>query len=97
MSLTYLAREILVKAERLDNYLCSKNLPPVGFDHDVLADLPAELEATRRALIDSTKVLTDLALGSMGKSKDMLFGVSSFLLSCSMSRRSLPKFLLYIR
>lgn len=79
MSLTHIAREILVKAERLDAYAQSNNLPPASFDQDVFADLPAELEAARRSLVDSLQMVKELAQGPVGKSKDVLFGVLFFL------------------
>lgn len=76
MSLTQIAEEILVNARRLDEYTKANDLPPASFDQDVLEDLPAELEESRRALVDSTQTLKRLALGPVGTSKDIIFGVN---------------------
>lgn len=75
MSFTQIAEEILAKAKRLDEFTSLKGLPAPTFDQDVLESLPADLEETRRILIDSTQTLKRLALGPVGASKDILFGV----------------------
>ncbi|KAK4692501.1 hypothetical protein P7C71_g4723, partial [Lecanoromycetidae sp. Uapishka_2] len=90
MSLTSIAKDILVQAERLDAYAHSSNLPPASFAQDVFADLPAELEETRRALVDSTQILKDLAQGPAGQAKDILFGVG--MMTCELG----PAFNKYI-
>ena len=76
-SLTSLAEEILANAKRLDAHLSSQNLNSTSFDHDSLADLPSELESTRKALIDSTQTLKQLSQGPIGSSMEIIFNVRS--------------------
>lgn len=74
-SLTTLAEEILANAKRLDEHLSSQHLSATSFDHDSLADLPSELESTRKALIDSTQTLKQLSQGPVGSSMEIIFNV----------------------
>ena len=74
-SLTQLAEEVLANAKRLDAYTTSKNLPPVSFDDDCLVDLPADVDAARKSLIDSTQTLRRLALGPVGTNIDIAYSV----------------------
>ena len=76
-SLTSLAEEILANAKRLDQHLSSQHLASTSFDHDNLADLPSELESTRKALINSTQTLKQLSQGPIGSSMEIIFNVRS--------------------
>lgn len=74
-TLTSLAEEILANAKRLDQHLSSQHLIPTSFDHDSLADLPSELESTKKALINSTQTLKQLCQGPVGSSMEIIFNV----------------------
>ncbi|CAD6589380.1 MAG: hypothetical protein ASARMPRED_004019 [Alectoria sarmentosa] len=78
-SLTSLAEEILANAKRLDHHLSSQHLSATSFDHDSLADLPSELESTRKALIDSTQTLKQLSQGPVGSSMEIIFNWTDLL------------------
>ena len=76
-SLTSLAEEILANAKRLDEHLASQQQPSPSFDHDVLGDLPPQLEAARESLIDSTHTLKQLAQGSVRATTEIMLNVGS--------------------
>ncbi|MCJ1281752.1 hypothetical protein MMC26_001075 [Xylographa opegraphella] len=78
-SLTQLAEEILATAKRLDAYTTAKNLPPVSFDEDSLRELPADVDAARKSLIDSTQTLRRLALGPVGTNLDIAYSATNVL------------------
>ncbi|MCJ1294174.1 hypothetical protein MMC34_005731 [Xylographa carneopallida] len=78
-SLTQLAEEILANAKCLDAYTASKSLPPVSFDEDSLADLPADVDAARKSLIDCTQTLRRLALGPIGTNIDIAYSATDVL------------------
>ncbi|MCJ1473386.1 hypothetical protein MMC13_002037 [Lambiella insularis] len=78
-SLTEIAEEILAHAKRLDEYTSAKNLPSASFEHNSLGDLPIELEATRKALVDSTQTLKSLALGPVGTNIDIAYSAADVL------------------
>ena len=73
--LTSLAEEILENAKRLDQHLSSSHLEPASFDNDSLVELPPELEATRKTLIDATQTLKQLSQGPVGTSMEIIFNV----------------------
>lgn len=78
-SLTSLAEDILANAKRLDAHLSSQNLISTSFDHDSLANLPSELESTRKALINSTQMLKQLSQGPIGSSMEIIFNWTDLL------------------
>lgn len=74
-SLTSLAEEILTNAKKLDEHLTSQNQPSPSFDHDVLINLPPQLESARDALIDSTHTLKQLTQGPVRATIEIIFNV----------------------
>ena len=74
-SLTALAEEILKHAQQLDKHLASHKSESASFDNDHLANLPPELEATRKSLVDSTQTLKQLSQGPVGTTMEILFSV----------------------
>lgn len=74
-SLTSLAEEILANAKRLDEDLSAHNLNAPNFDNDSLANLPPELESTRKALVDSSQTLKELSQGPVARSVEIMFSV----------------------
>lgn len=78
-TLTELAEEALANAKRLDAYTASKGLPPVSLEHDSLelADLPAELQAARNSLADSSQIMKRLAQGPVHTMIEIMFAVGS--------------------
>lgn len=75
--LTSLAEEILENAKRLDQYLSSYNLEPASFNNNSLGDLPFELEASKKALINSTQTLKQLSQGPVGTLMEIMVNVRS--------------------
>lgn len=75
VSFTSLAEEILVSARRLDEHLASNNLPSSSFDHDMLVDLPHNIEVARDNLINTTQTLKQLAQGGVGRAMEIAFSV----------------------
>lgn len=75
-SLTKLVEEILTSAKRIDEYTSSKNIPLASFDHDSFANLPPDVEATRRAMIDSMQILRKLVSGPIAMAAEILHSVS---------------------
>ena len=73
---TELAVNILVSAKALDDYTASKGLSPSSFQQYNLGGLPTDLENHRKALVDSTQTLKQLAVGPIGQFYEILFNVS---------------------
>jgi hypothetical protein len=74
-TLTKIAENILESARVLDAYTESRGLPPTSFTDHTLPDLPRDLEAVRRQLVDSTLELKGLAQGPVGQLFDVSFTV----------------------
>ena len=83
-SLTEIAQGILANAKQLDAFCSTQNLPPSSFHRDTFADLPPDLELTRKALINSTQELKRIALGPTGLFVELLYSVSQWLWSIAM-------------
>ena len=77
MSMTEIAEVILANAKALDALTASKNLPSSSFDTYTLANLPKDAEDLRKALVDSTQELRQLAVGPIGQIFEILFSVGS--------------------
>lgn len=90
-SFTEIAEGILANARRLDEFTASKGLTPSTFENHTLNDLPEEIEACRKDLVDATHTLKRLALGPVGQFMEMLFFVSgtNFEASCGDSMTAL--------
>ena len=83
MSLTQLAEGILAEAKVLDEYVSSKGNHQVSFTQDTLLDLPEDLEAKRKSLVNQTQKLKRLSLGSIGQLLESLFTASAMTFSNS--------------
>jgi hypothetical protein len=85
-NLTDMAERILARAKKLDAHAEASGLPSTHFFYDTLGDLPASLEAERKALVDESQDLKRLALGPVGMLLETLFTVCEHQLTCLDSR-----------
>lgn len=76
-TLTEIAEGILANAKGLDALTASKNLASSSFETYTLANLPKDGEDLRKALVDSTQELRQLAVGPIGQIFEILFSVGS--------------------
>lgn len=76
-TLTEIAEGILADAKALDALTASKNLASSSFETYTLANLPKDGEDLRKALVDSTQELRQLAVGPIGQIFEILFSVGS--------------------
>lgn len=75
-TLTEMAEGILAHAKAIDAHTTSKGLPSSSFDRYTLANLPKAVEDHRKALVNSTQELKQLAIGPIGQIFEILFSVS---------------------
>ncbi|KAI9036835.1 putative O-methyltransferase [Aspergillus affinis] len=80
-TLTELAEEALAHARRLDAYTAAQGLPPVSLADDTLtsAQLPADLETARSALVDSAQMMKRLAQGPLGNMTEILYSFTDII------------------
>jgi hypothetical protein len=73
---TEIAESILAEAKVLDQYAASTGNPKASFEKDVLENLPNNLEANRKSMVNLTQQLKRLSLGATGCLLESLFTVS---------------------
>ena len=73
-----MAEEILAHARRLDDFTHARRVPYPSANLDTLDALPPDMEDSRRALVDASQELRQLANRPFGNIREILFSVSSF-------------------
>ncbi|KAL9005014.1 MAG: hypothetical protein Q9188_002195 [Gyalolechia gomerana] len=91
-SLTSIAEGIVADAKLLDEYTTSKGLGWTSFDNDTWNDLPSDLEARRKSMIDSLQKLKQLTHGPTGLLLEVLFFFNDLLALRFIYHYNIPKY-----
>ena len=76
MSLTSMVEGLLTQAKQIDAYLAEKKLSTPTWEHDTLAELPAELQDIRATLSNDANTFAKLVRGPVMSAMDVALSVS---------------------
>ena len=76
MSLTSMVEGLLAQAKQIDAYLAETKMSTPTWEHDTLADLPAELQDVRATLSNDANSFAKLVRGPVLTAMDIAFNVS---------------------
>ena len=75
MSLTSIAEDVLLQCKQIDAFMASQKLPTPSLDLDTLGNLPLDIEDVRKALVESTQKLHQIANRPFGNILELVLNV----------------------